>query len=120
MTEKLQKVVPVFLPAISHQNRTKCYHQIQHLLINDCEKVHFFFLTFYHAIPTLNNLEKEDLENIVGKGENAGNQYFLFFPQCFLPFQKQISIFWSHSFWRLQMFPFWTSLKYCRLVKTIF
>ena len=25
-------------------------------------------------------------ENIVGKGENAGNKHFLFFPQCFLPF----------------------------------
>ena len=24
-------------------------------------------------------------ENIVGKGENAGNQHFLLFPQCFLP-----------------------------------
>ena len=25
-------------------------------------------------------------KNIVGKGENAGNQHFLLFPQCFLPF----------------------------------
>ena len=24
------------------------------------------------------------VENIVGKGENAGHQHFLFFPQCFL------------------------------------
>ena len=23
------------------------------------------------------------IENIVAKGENAGNQHFLFFPQCF-------------------------------------
>ena len=23
------------------------------------------------------------VKNIVGKGENAGNQHFLFFPQCF-------------------------------------
>ena len=23
------------------------------------------------------------IENIVGKGENAGNQHFLLFPQCF-------------------------------------
>ena len=27
-------------------------------------------------------------ENIVEKGENAGNQHFLLFPQCFLPFTK--------------------------------
>ena len=25
----------------------------------------------------------ERVENIVGKGENAGNQHFLLFPQCF-------------------------------------
>ena len=33
------------------------------------------------------------MENIVGKGENAGNQHFLLFPPGFLPFPKQISIF---------------------------
>ena len=27
-------------------------------------------------------------ENIVGKGENAGDQHFLLFQQCFLPVQK--------------------------------
>ena len=35
-------------------------------------------------------------ESIVGKGENAGNQHFLLFPQCFLLFPRQISIFESH------------------------
>ena len=30
----------------------------------------------------------------MGKGENAGNQHFLLFPQCFLPFSKQIEIFY--------------------------
>ena len=30
-------------------------------------------------------LKKEAFENIVGKGENAGNQHFLVFPQCFVP-----------------------------------
>ena len=34
-------------------------------------------------------------KNIVEKGENAGNQHFLLFPQCFLPVPKQISIFQS-------------------------
>ena len=29
------------------------------------------------------------LENIVGKGENAGNQHLFFFPQCFQPHQKK-------------------------------
>ena len=36
----------------------------------------------------------EYIENIVGKGENAGNQHFLYFPQYYiLPFPKQISFF---------------------------
>ena len=29
-------------------------------------------------------LEEKDFENNEGKGENAGNQPFLLFPQCFL------------------------------------
>ena len=42
------------------------------------------------------NLRKGPFENIVGKGENAGNQHFLLFPQCFLPFLTQISVFHLH------------------------
>ena len=42
-------------------------------------------LNLYHTIPTLNNtLRKKALENTAGKGENAGNQYFLIFKQYFL------------------------------------
>ena len=37
-------------------------------------------------------LYKKRFESIVGKGENAGNQHFVRFPQCFLPILKQISI----------------------------
>ena len=33
--------------------------------------------TLYFTIMTFNNPEKQTLENIVGKGENAGNQHFL-------------------------------------------
>ena len=39
-------------------------------------------------ITTFNNLEKRPKENIAGKGENAGNQHFLPFPQCTLLFPK--------------------------------
>ena len=46
---------------------------------------------------------KEAFENIVGKGENAGNQHFLLCPQCFLSFTKQISNFQSHLFCRQHM-----------------
>ena len=47
-------------------------------------------LTLYNKIQTFNYPEKKPFENIVGKGENAGNQHFLFFPQCFLLFHIQI------------------------------
>ena len=49
-------------------------------------------------------LRKKPFENIVGKGENAGNQHFLLFPQCFLPLKKQISIFDTHLNCRVQRF----------------
>ena len=38
---------------------------------------------------------KEPLENIVGKGENAGNQHFLLFLQCFTLKKTKIKIFGS-------------------------
>ena len=54
---------------------------------------HFYYkpyeLTLFHTTPTL---KKKALENIVGKGENAGNQHFLLLPPCFLPLSKQISV----------------------------
>ena len=37
-------------------------------------------------------------ENIVGKGEIAGNRQFLLFSQCFLPFPEQVQVFHSHLF----------------------
>ena len=48
-------------------------------------------LTLYHTIPTFN--DKRPFENIAGKGENAGNQRFLLFPQCFQHYQRQKSSF---------------------------
>ena len=67
----------------------------------------------------LTTLKKKALENIVGKGVNAGNQHFLLFPQCFLPFPKLISIFATQLFCRLQMLSIWTSQKICHLVKSL-
>ena len=51
----------------------------------------------------LTTLGRKAFENNVGKGENAGNQHFLLFPQCFLPFQTKTAIFGLHLFCRLQM-----------------
>ena len=40
----------------------------------------------------------DTVENIVGKGENDGNQHFLFFPQCFqkvsFPSSLKVGIVW--------------------------
>ena len=58
------------------------------------------------------------MENIVGKGENAGNQHFLLFPISFLPCWKQILMFELHLFCRLRMLSIWTSLKLCCVVKS--
>ena len=58
------------------------------------------------------------LENIVGKEENAGNQHFLLFPQCFLLFPAQISVFESLLFCCLQMLSIWSKPKFCCLVKS--
>ena len=52
-------------------------------------------LILYHMILTFYDLEKA-FENNVGNGENAGYQHFLHFPQCFLSFPKQISVFRLH------------------------
>ena len=37
----------------------------------------------------LTTVYKKPIENLVGKGKNAGYQHFLRFPLCFLPFPKQ-------------------------------
>ena len=37
----------------------------------------------------LTTLRKKASENIVGKGDNAGNQHFLLVPQCFLLKKKK-------------------------------
>ena len=61
--------------------------------------------------------KKKPFENIMGKDENAGNQHFLFFPQCFPHFTTQILIFKWQKFCCLQMLCDWTSLQFCRMVK---
>ena len=45
---------------------------------------------------------KKTLENILGKGENAGNQHFLLFPQRFLSYLTEIEQVEPHGIYRLQ------------------
>ena len=57
-------------------------------------------------------MKANGFENNVGKGENAGNQHFLLFPQCFLINPKQTSLFESHLFCRPKMLEFGSGLKF--------
>ena len=41
---------------------------------------------------TFDDSEKNAFEDIVEKGENAGHQHFLPFPQCFLTDKRHISV----------------------------
>ena len=67
------------------------------------------YLTLYHTIPTFNDPENEAFRKHCGKGENAGNQHFLFFPQCFLPIPERISVFLRDIYFCcLQMLQNWT------------
>ena len=44
-------------------------------------------LNLYATFMNFNDPHTEEpFANIVGKGKNAGDQHFLLFPQCFLPF----------------------------------
>ena len=81
--------------------------------------IHQYFVTFFEnrlgkhwnhygkPIPTqwhiLTCLGKKPFQNIVGKGENAGNQHFHLFPQCFLHYQRQKLSFMLQLFCRLQL-----------------
>ena len=53
------------------------------------------FQLFTTQSQLLTILKEKVFENIVGKGENAGNQHFLLFPQCFLIIPNK-SHFLSH------------------------
>ena len=59
------------------------------------------------------------LENIVGKGENAGHQHFLLFPQCLLPNQRHKLPFDPHLYFRLRVLTVCWSINLHRLVKSL-
>ena len=67
----------------------------------------------------LTTLKKKALENTEGKGENAGNQHFLLFPQCFLLCLRENLSFYQRLILRLQMLSIWSCPKFFRLVELI-
>ena len=78
-------------------------------------------LTLYHTIVTFNNPETRAFENIVRKGENAGNQHFLLFPTMFSTLPKpnlNFSFTCMLSSAKL-MLSIWTSLSLSGLVKSL-
>ena len=92
------------------------YYHFRHICIVVCKS---FQLTLYHTITTLlTNLRRKAFKNIVGKRENADNQYFLLFPQYFLPFPKQILSFEVYLICRLQMLLIWASLNFLSFEKS--
>ena len=56
-------------------------------------------------------IRKKPFINIVGKGENAGNQHFFLFPQCFPPIHREKPSLWQNLFCRLQMLSIWLHLN---------
>ena len=77
-------------------------------------------LSAYHIVPTVNDPKEEGFEKTLwGKRENAGNQHFIFFPLCYLRFPRQISIYESHLFCRLQILSIWTRSKILSLGKEL-
>ena len=80
-----------------------------------CEKSKQPPLTHSHTMTPLTCLEKKPFQSTVVKGENAGNQHFLLFPQCFLLYQRQKLSLMLHLFCRLQMLTIWTRSNFCRL-----
>ena len=70
--------------------------------------LYIFLYTLLHKFRLVMTLKKKAFENIVRKGENAGNQHFLLFPQCFLSFSKLISNFGiEHYIYIPKIFPFY-------------
>ena len=73
-------------------------------------------MSVYHTILCFNNLKKRTLENIMGKGENAGNQYSPF-PTIFSALPETSFKVLATLSCHLQMLSLRTSLKFCRLLK---
>ena len=65
----------------------------------------------------LKTLRENPFENTVGNGENADNQHFLRFQQCFRSYKRQILPFEQGLRVRLQILWIWKSLKFFPLVK---
>ena len=70
----------------------------------------------YPHSPGFNDPVKKPFENILGKGENDGNPFFLFFPHFFYPLRENFS-FCVSFIWSSENAFNLDSLKVCHLVE---
>ena len=75
-------------------------------------------LNLYHAITTLNDPVQATFGKHREKRRKCWHPAFSTFLQDFLLFPRQILIFKSRLFCRLQILSIWTSLTFCRLVNS--
>ena len=76
-----------------------------------------FSLTHSHTNLTFNDLEKDAFQKTLWKEEKMlVTSIFSFSHNVFNPFQNKFHF--SQLFCYLQMLSIWTSLKFCRLVKS--
>ena len=99
---RIETIRCIWIFCISKDNLTRWINQFFHSLPDN----------LYFKLPWKRSLMKTLWE----KGENAGNQHFLLFSQCLIPFPKRNSFFLSHLCCLLQMHSITTRIKFCRLV----
>ena len=68
-------------------------------------------ITLYHTKTSPEAQRKKTFENMVIKGDNAGNQHYAAFPRMFLAYERQMSCS-RYLICHLQMLSIWTRLKY--------
>ena len=76
-----------------------------------------YILILYQAIVYFTNPEEEAIsKDCWERKKNAGNQYFLLFQQCFLPYLKKNHFSYTFICF-LQMLSIWSSPKICPLTE---
>ena len=75
-------------------------------------------LTLYCTMPSFTNPDNKIFQKHYGKRKNA-YQHFLFFPQCFLSYKRNIAPLGKFEYLSANAFNFliWTGLKFCWVVK---
>ena len=74
---------------------------------------------FFTQSWLLMTLRKKPFENIVGKGENAGNQHFSFFHKGFYPIEDRNHLFSNIKFVVCNCFEFGLDPKTCCFIKSL-